>query len=194
VSQSRGPMARGAAPGPPAVSFVGKSGSGKTTLIERLVRELQRRGHRVGVVKHHHHASLVDQEGKDTWRYEKAGASPVAIVSRVQTAIFLQTQREMSLDEVLDRFYLDVDIVLIEGYRWSDKPKIEVNRLARSESLLCMPEELLALVSDRTWDLLCPQFALDDVGSIADFLEAQFLRPSRGRPAVGRAGGSEQDA
>lgn len=163
-------------PVPPAVCFVGKSGSGKTTLIERLIPVLQQRGYRVGVAKHHHHASWIDQEGKDTWRYARAGASPVSIVSKVQTAVFVQTSDELPLDVVLARFFTGVDIVLIEGYRWADKPKIEVHRQARSDSLLCQPEELLALVSDRTWDLPCPQFRPEEVDRIATFLETQFLR------------------
>lgn len=162
---------------PPAVAFVGKSGSGKTTLIEGLIPELQGRGYRVGVVKHHHHSTLVDQEGKDTWRYEKAGASPVAIVSSIQTAVFLQTERELPLDEVIARYYRDVDLVLIEGYRWTDRPKVEVHRQARSDTLLCEPEELLALVSDRAWDVSCPCFAPEDVAGIANLLEETLLHP-----------------
>lgn len=162
-------------PVPPAVCFVGKSGSGKTTLIERLIPALQQRGYRVGVAKHHHHATWIDQEGKDTWRYARAGASPVSIVSKVQTAVFVQTADELPLDVVLARFFPGVDIVLIEGYRWADKPKIEVHRQARSDTLLCRPDELWALVSDREWDLPCPQFRPDEVTRLADFLEAQFL-------------------
>ncbi len=164
-------------PMPPAVAFVGKSGSGKTTLIERLIPELQRRGYRVGVAKHHHRPTFIDQEGKDTWRYERAGASPVGIVSQVQAALFVQTEKELPLDLFLGRYFTGVDVVLIEGYRWSDKPKIEVHRQARSEALLCRPDELLALVSDRSWEELpCPCFAHDEIGPLADFLEAHVLR------------------
>ena len=163
---------------PPAVCFVGRSGSGKTTVIERLVQELRRRGRRVGVLKHHFHASLVDQEGKDTWRYEVVGASPVTIVSAVQTAVFFQTEKETPMDVVLAQHYRDVDIVLVEGYRWTDKPKIEVHRSARSDELLCAPDEIIALVSDKAWDVDVPRFDLDDIPAIADFLEERFLSDS----------------
>lgn len=161
---------------PPAVCFVGRSGSGKTTVIERLVRELRQRGYRVGTLKHHFHPTLVDKEGKDTWRYEVAGANPVSIVSAVQTAIFLQTERELPLDQLIAQHYQGVDIVLIEGYRWADKPKIEVQRRARSKDLLCSPEEIVALVSDQEWDVPVPRFHLDDIPALADFLERQFIR------------------
>lgn len=167
-------------PVPPAVSFVGKSGSGKTTLIERLVPVLQERGYRVGVVKHHHRPTWIDQEGKDTWRYARVGATPVSIVSQVQTAVFLQTNNELPLDLVIARFFRDVDVVLIEGYRWADKPKIEVHRRERSQELLCRPEELLALVSDQEWELPCPQFRPGDIEAIATFVETHVIRGQGG--------------
>lgn len=162
---------------PPAVCFVGRSQSGKTTLIERLIPELQSRGYRVGVLKHHFHATFVDQEGKDTWRYEQAKASPVGIIGPVQTALFFQTEREMPVDVVLAQHYRDVDIVLIEGFHWLDRPKIEIHRSERSDTLLNPPETLLALVSDREWDVPCPRFHLNDIAGIADFLEQTFLHP-----------------
>ena len=170
---------------PPAVCFVGRSGSGKTTLIERLIQVLRERGYRVGAVKHHFHPTLVDQEGKDTWRYEVAGASPVSIISAVQTAVFLQTERELPLDQVIAQYYQSVDIVLVEGYRWADKPRIEVHRSARSEELLCATEEIIALVSDREWDVPVPQFHLDDIAGLADFLERRFIQ----RESTGSGGG-----
>lgn len=164
---------------PPAVCFVGRSRSGKTTLIERLIPELQSRGYRVGVLKHHFHATFVDQEGKDTWRYEQAKASPVGIIGPVQTAVFFQTEEEMPVDVVLAQHYRDVDIVLVEGFHWLDRPKIEIHRSERSDTLLNPPETLLALVSDREWDVPCPRFHLDDIAGIADFLEKTFLHSSR---------------
>lgn len=162
---------------PPVVCFVGRSGSGKTTLIERLIEEMKRRGYKVGVLKHHFHATFVDQEGKDTWRYEQAGGSPVGIIGPVQTALFFQTEKELPMDIVLARHYTHTDIVLVEGFHWSDKPKIEVHRQERSDTLQSREEDLLALVSDREWDVPCPRFHIDDIKGIADFLEEQFLRP-----------------
>jgi len=163
-------------PTPPAVAFVGKAGSGKTTLIEQLIPVFHARGYRVGVVKHHHRPTWVDQEGKDTWRYARAGASPVSIVSQIQTALFIQTDHELPLDFVLARYFGSVDIVLIEGYRWSDKPKIEVHRQARSDTLLCSPDELTALVSDQPWPIPCPQFQPHQIEEIATFIETSILK------------------
>ncbi len=162
---------------PPAVCFVGRSGSGKTSLIERLIPLLKERGYAVGVVKQHAQPTLVDQEGKDTWRFEKVGATPVAIVSDVQTAVFFQEKRPLPLDVVLLRFFQDVDVVLVEGFAHSDRPKIEVHRQARSDTLKCDPSRLLAVVTDRKWDdLPCRQFDWDEVEALAEFLETSIIR------------------
>ena len=58
----------------PVIGFAAYSGVGKTTLIEKLVRRLKEKGLRVAVVKHDGHAFSMDREGKDTWRYTRAGA------------------------------------------------------------------------------------------------------------------------
>ena len=62
----------------------------------------------------------------------------------------------------------------------------EVHREARSDALLCEPDEMLALVSDRTWDLPVRQFALDDPPSLARFLVdwVPNSTPPRGRVAA----------
>jgi len=179
-----------AQPVPPAVAFVGRSGSGKTTLIERLIPVLQERGYEVGVIKHHAHNTLVDKEGKDTWRYARVGASPVTIVSPPQTDVFVQTEQELPLDIVIQRYYRHVDLVLIEGYRWSDKPRIEVHRMERSDTLLCTLDEVIAIVSDKRWDVPCPVFSLEDVDGIASFLEERFLHSTKTQAAArGEEGG-----
>ena len=66
----------------PILSVVGRSNSGKTTLLEKLIRELARRGRHVGTIKHHFHGPVtVDVPGKDSWRHREAGARAVALVS-----------------------------------------------------------------------------------------------------------------
>jgi len=168
---------------PPIVCFVGRSSVGKTTFLEKLLPELAGRGHRVGVVKHDVHGFELDQPGKDTWRLRQAGAQRVALSSPRQFALLGRVDHEIDLDTLAERYLGDVDIVLVEGYKRSKKPKIEVCRAARSGALLCTVEELAAVISDLRLDLPCPQFDLDDAAGVADLLEARFL----GRPAPTRA-------
>lgn len=139
-----------------------KSGTGKTTLLEKLLPELRARRLRVGVLKHHSHVSSFDIPGKDTYRLAAAGADVVVGASPVQVAVFRREDGSGDLDTVIANNFADVDVVLTEGYKRGSYPKIEVHRAARSTQLLCQPEELMAIVTDRPWDLPIPQFALDD--------------------------------
>lgn len=158
----------------PIVSVVGKSGSGKTTLLEGLIRELKRRGYRIGTIKHDAHSFEIDRPGKDTWRHAQAGSDYVVISSPQRVASIRRIQQEQSLEE-LAAGMADVDIVLTEGYKRGSAPKIEVSRRARSETLICRPDELVAVASDQPFDLDVPQYDLNDVLGLADLIEARFL-------------------
>jgi molybdopterin-guanine dinucleotide biosynthesis protein B len=158
----------------PIVSVVGKSESGKTTLLERLIRELKRRGYRVGTIKHDAHSFEIDRPGTDTWRHAQAGSDHVVISSPQRVASIRRVEREQRLEE-LAAGMAHVDIILTEGYRRGNAPKIEVSRRARSETLLCQPDELLALATDHPFDLDVPQHDLNDVRGLASLIETHFL-------------------
>lgn len=161
--------------GTPIISVVGKSDAGKTTLLEKLIAELKRRGYRVGTVKHDTHGFEVDHPGKDSWRHAQAGSDVVVIASPNKLALIKKLESELSIDEVAS-YITDVDIILTEGYKRADKPKIEVHRRAVGGDLLCSPEELLAVVTDEPLNVPVPQFSFDDTGALADLIEARFLK------------------
>ena len=114
------------------VSFVGISGTGKTTLIESAVRELKERGYRVAVIKHAHHGFEIDQPGKDTWRFAQAGSDIVLVSSPDRLAIIERVSEEVWLPELLTKVVDKVDIVLVEGYKWASKVKIEISDFEKS--------------------------------------------------------------
>jgi molybdopterin-guanine dinucleotide biosynthesis protein MobB len=163
--------------GIPVVSIVGKSDSGKTTLMERLIRALSRRGYRVGSVKHHVHDFDIDVPGKDSWRHARAGAAVTLVSSPSKLGMIRRMDHEASLDELL-ALASDVDILLTEGYRRAGDVRIEVSRRARSTELVCEASELFALVTDNDEIAvgLVPVFGLDDAESLADLVEATFLK------------------
>ena len=160
--------------GVPIISVVGKSGSGKTTFLEKLLPELKRRGYRVATVKHDVHGFDIDHPGKDTWRHAQAGADAVVISSPRRIALVQRLDQEMSLDEIAG-YIRGVDIIITEGYKRGDKPKIEISRRARSTELICRKEELVAIVSDQTFDLDVPHFGLDDAEGVAKLLAEKFI-------------------
>ncbi len=110
--------------------FAGFSGSGKTTLVEQLIPELRLRGLRVSVVKHAHHQFDIDHPGKDTWRHREAGALEVVVASDKRLALMREFEQPtvLTVHHLLAELYQGVDWVLVEGFKESDLPKIEVWR------------------------------------------------------------------
>lgn len=165
----------------PILSIVGKSDSGKTTLLEKLLPELTVRGYRVATVKHDVHGFEVDREGKDSWRHKQAGAHTVVISSPHKVALIRDVERDLTLEEIRDKFILDVDLILSEGYKKDVQPKIEVFRKEKHRELLCSKEDhLVAIVSNVAFEVGVPCFGLDDMKGLADFIEREFIRPRKG--------------
>jgi molybdopterin-guanine dinucleotide biosynthesis protein B len=100
---------------PPAIAVVGAKKVGKTTTTEKLVIELTRRGYRVAAVKHINEPEFtMDTPGKDTWRYQQAGAKTIIAVSPNETATIEKTATP--LQAVLKKCEGN-DIILIEGFK-----------------------------------------------------------------------------
>lgn len=172
----------------PVVSVVGNSGVGKTTLLERVVRALKARGHRVATIKHDAHDFQMDEPGKDTWRLGQAGSDIVLIAARHKLAMLENVAAERSLEQLVPMVAERCDIVLTEGYRSAHRRKIEVSRKTKGAELISPLEELMAVVSDQAIDAAVPRFGLDDGEAVADLLEAEFGLPRRGPSTWDRDG------
>lgn len=160
----------------PIISIVGKSKSGKTTLIEKLIPELKSRGYRVATIKRDAHRFEMDKPGKDTYRHYHAGAEAVLISSSEKMALIQRTEgEEIPLDELAKKLP-KVDIILTEGFRMGDKPKIEVHRQELNRGLLCTEEELICVATDEMLNINVPLFDLDDAAGIVDILEKKYLK------------------
>jgi molybdopterin-guanine dinucleotide biosynthesis protein B len=88
-------------------------------------------------------------------------------------AMVRRLQSELLLDEVIAALP-PVDIVLTEGYKQANKPKIEVVRQAVTHELLFAPPGLIAAVTDVPLATTVPQFELGDAGGVADLLEKEY--------------------
>ncbi len=112
----------------PAVSIVGRHNSGKTTLIEKLIAEMVGRGYDVGSIKHHSHVGFdIDHPGKDSYRHRAAGASETVIASPDMLARVKTLEHEVECSEIV-RSMPGHDIIIVEGYRKSGLPTIEIMR------------------------------------------------------------------
>lgn len=166
---------------PPVVSIVAKSGTGKTTLLEKLIAEMKRRGYKVGVIKHDAHRFDIDHEGKDSWRLTQAGADTMVINSSEKLAMVRKysPQAEPSLEETVQNYFQDVDLVLTEGFKRSAMPKIEVHRRERSQELLCRGENrdeaLIAVASDSSLDVDVPLYDINDASGLCNLIVKRYL-------------------
>ena len=162
------------------VAFVAKSNTGKTTLLEQVIRELKSRGYRLGVIKHDAHRFDIDHPGKDSYRLTAAGADTMVISSQEKLAMVKRHETSPPLEELIDTYFSDMDIVVTEGFKMSPVPKIEVHRQERSSTLLCRGEHndpnLVAIASDTTLDVDVPLLDINDPKGVADFVENTFLK------------------
>ena len=107
----------------PAFAVCGWSGSGKTTLIEKLIRPLLSKGLKVVVVKHDAHGIDVDRSGKDSDRFFRAGAD-VLLQGPQQEFLRLHRSGTDDLHLALTRLAQQYDLILVEGHKGTDLPKI----------------------------------------------------------------------
>jgi len=164
---------------PPIISIVGKSKSGKTTLIEKLILELRARGYRLATVKHAQRVTF-DKPGKDSWRHIQAGSEATAVSSPNQLVIIKPTTQEFNLNNIVRLLGEEYDIILTEGFKRSDAPKIEVHR-KEIGPLLSRVRKLIAIATDEPLATKTKQFSLQDIKGLADFLEEGFIKPERER-------------
>lgn len=160
---------------PPIISIVGKSESGKTTLLEGLITILKQRGYKVAVIKHAAEDFELDTVNKDSWRFRQAGSEVSAISSTHHLAVIKNLEHDLTPQELANFIGLDYDLILTEGFKQSDHPKIEVHRKEQGKELLNQPERLLAVVTDEPLNIAVPQFSRDEVPKIADLIVNTIL-------------------
>ncbi len=104
----------------------GHSDSGKTRLIEQLLPCLNARGLRVATVKHASHELALDVPGKDSRRHAEAGASRVLLIGPSSASLFVHRDSPAELQPWLPFLSADADLVLVEGYKKTPMPHVEI--------------------------------------------------------------------
>jgi molybdopterin-guanine dinucleotide biosynthesis protein B len=159
------------------VGFAGYSGSGKTTLVEQLIPALKKRGLRVSVVKHAHHRFDIDHPGKDTFRHRQAGAFEVVVASTNRLALIREFEQpaEPTVHQLIAELDTGVDWVLVEGFKHSALPKIEVWRAASGQPTLYRDDDFIVAIATDSPDQLPhatarPVLDLNDANALAGYL------------------------
>lgn len=152
---------------PAVLAVSGVHNSGKTTLLEKLLPTLRSRGLKVGVIKHDGHDFTPDVPCTDSFRLREAGAQGVAVYSGQR---YLLTEEfcltEQDLLALFERH--GYDLVLLEGFKNSGWPKIEVVRKEISDAPVSF--QPLAVVGD----IPGVDFGLEDTQALADWIVAQM--------------------
>ena len=169
--------------GIPVLVFAGYSGNGKTTLIAKVLQKLKERGLQVAVIKHDGHDFEIDHEGKDSWRFSKAGAD-ISIVSSAARTAYVE-QRGRTLEDLL-RMVHDVDLILVEGFKREPLTQIGICRKAAGTGFTAELSRYAAVVTDLSAEEIrnfggaassaeqacpdLPHFGLDDIDEITEFI------------------------
>ena len=152
------------------IGIVGWKNNGKTTLVVKLVKHLTEKGLRVSTLKHAHHTVDVDRPGKDSFLHRQAGASEVLLATSRRWALMheLRHEEEPGLEWLLSRLS-PCDLVVVEGFKSFDHPKIEVHLAARGTPLIAETDEtVIAVATDAELALSLPTLPIDDVAAIAE--------------------------
>lgn len=157
------------------ISIIGISKSGKTTLIEKLISELKSRKYRVATIKHTAEEATLDTPGKDTWRHLQAGSEATAIGSDTRIVLIKPVILETTLDEMAQLLGEDYDIIITEGFKQGNAPKIEVHRKEVGPPLKDI-KKLIAIATDEPLETDTRQFSIEDIKGLADFIEKGFIK------------------
>nr|WP_320162724.1 molybdopterin-guanine dinucleotide biosynthesis protein B [uncultured Methanoregula sp.] len=118
------------------IHVVGRSNSGKTTFIKNLIPELKKIGS-VSVIKHLGDHDYKLEDGKDTTIFFEAGATITVGIDAQKSVVVI---RNNELDKALKLLAgLEMDFVVIEGFKQYSFPKIVIGSLEIEKCALNNP-------------------------------------------------------
>ncbi|MBD2867851.1 molybdopterin-guanine dinucleotide biosynthesis protein B [Paenibacillus arenilitoris] len=126
-------MPQPASQAPIVVQIVGYKNTGKTTLVCRLIEYFKQAGYKVGTIKRDAHEFQIDTPGTDTWKHQEAGADMTAITSATRTAVMKRSPEPLA--RLIDQLR-EADVILVEGFKTDDYPKIVMIRSVSDLELL----------------------------------------------------------
>lgn len=150
----------------------GIKNSGKTTFLTRILPLLAEKGVRTAVIKHDGHTFEPDVEGTDSFRLRKAGAEGIAVYC--DTHYMIIEKRSQTWETLIKKFS-DMNLILIEGGKYTSLPKIEIVRKNCSEYMICDKESILAVATDSLKNFGVRKIELNDyeaaVSLILDYMK-----------------------
>lgn len=150
-----------------ALSVTGFHKAGKTRVVVSIVRELTKRGYRVGTVKHIPEKNFtIDQPGKDTWVHAKSGAK--LVVSLAPKEVAKIEKRSAKIEEVLQGLQ-GLDFVIVEGFKAFRGPAKIVVAKTEAEAKKLFDKFTIACVGANC--LSVPTFSFRKMKNLVDLVE-----------------------
>ena len=157
------------------IGVVGWKDVGKTFFVTEIIKLLVNKKLKVGSIKHAHHNFDIDQHGTDSFKHRNAGSNQVIISSSKRWAKIIEnnSKKEKSLDQLINEFQ-DIDIVIVEGFKKENHPKIEI--IAKNSQIINSElKNVIAFVSDEMLNSNIPVFKKNDTKSLVEFIIKKIL-------------------
>ena len=154
--------------------LIGLKNSGKTYFAQQIIQQLSSQNLRVASIKHAHHNFDIDLPQTDSFLLRQAGSQQVIISSSKRWAkmVELENAPEKKLENLIDE--LDrPDIVIVEGFKNENHPKIEIihNPLKPSTFMFTKLNNIVALISDtHITEYSQLQFKKNEIKKIVQFI------------------------
>lgn len=158
---------------PCMIAICGVKNSGKTTVMEQLIALLSQKGIKIAAIKHDGHDFEGDAKGTDSWRHFRAGAFASVVYSNTKASI-VRREEKPRLEDIAALFP-DVDLILCEGQKNAEMPKIEVVRNEISDRPYCSEDEVLAYVTDLPLCVSVPVYRFEELEAVAELIYERFL-------------------
>lgn len=153
------------------VGIVGWKNSGKTFFVSEIIKKLKLKKIRVASIKHAHHEFDIDHQNTDSYIHRESGSSQVIVSSSKRWVKIneLENSNEKTLSELISQIS-ETDIVIIEGYKNENHPKIEVIKEGESKYLFKKIKNIRAIISDKKIKTDLKQFKKSEIDNIVNYI------------------------
>ena len=153
------------------VGIVGWKNSGKTYFASKIIKKLKIKNYRVASIKHAHHEFDIDHKGTDSYFHREAGSSQVLVSSskRWVKITELNNSKEQTLNDLLNQLS-ETDIVIVEGFKNDNHPKIEIIKKGNDDHLFKKISNIKAVISEERINTDLKQFKKDEIDNIVNFI------------------------
>ena len=153
------------------VGIVGWKNSGKTFFASQIINKLKTKNYKVASIKHAHHEFDIDHKNTDSYIHREAGSSQVIISSskRWVKITELNNSIEKSLNDLLNELS-EVDVVIVEGFKNDNHPKIEIIKKGSNDYLFNKISNIRAVITEEKINTDLKQFKKNQIDNIVNFI------------------------